>query len=86
MVSVAFDPEVKALYVRILEGKRIADTLPLGQGKYMDITETGEFVGLEVIFPSSTPQEAIDAIINSERKGMIELQTQKMSNLVKLQT
>ena len=74
MVSVTFDPEVKTLYVRILEGKRIAATLPVREGWYMDITETGECVGFE----------AIDAIINTEREGVIELQTQKKSNAAKL--
>jgi uncharacterized protein YuzE len=71
MVSVTFDPEVKALYVRVLENVRIAQTIPLGQGKYVDVTETGELVGLEIIFASSTPQEALDAIINS--KQLVEL-------------
>jgi uncharacterized protein YuzE len=71
MVSVTFDPEVKALYVRFLEDARIAQTIPLGQGKYLDITETGDMVGLEIIFASSTPQEALDAIINS--KQLVEL-------------
>jgi uncharacterized protein YuzE len=71
MVSVTFDPEVKALYVRVLENARIAQTIPLGQGKYVDVTETGELVGLEIIFASSTPQEALDAIINS--KQLVEL-------------
>lgn len=76
MVSITFDPEVKALYVRILEGKRIAKTIPVREGWFMDLTETGECVGLEVIFPKSTPQKAIDAIINAKREGgAIELQT-----------
>jgi uncharacterized protein YuzE len=76
MVSVTFDPEVKALYVRILEGKRIAATIPVREGWFMDITETGECIGFEAIFPASTPQESIDAIINSSREGgAIELQT-----------
>jgi uncharacterized protein YuzE len=84
MVSVTFDPEVKTLYIRILEGRKIAATLPVREGWYMDITDTGECVGFEAIFPSSTPQEAIDAIINTERKGVIELQTQKKSKVAKL--
>jgi len=71
MASVTFDPEVKALYVRFLEDARIAQTIPLGQGKYLDVTETGDMVGLEIIFASSTPQEALDAIINS--KQLVEL-------------
>jgi uncharacterized protein YuzE len=71
LVSVTFDPKVKALYMRVLEDARIAQTIPLGQGKYVDVTETGELVGLEIIFASSTPQEALDAIINS--KQLVEL-------------
>jgi uncharacterized protein YuzE len=52
--------EVKnALYIRFLEDARIAQTIPLGQGKYLDVTETGDIVGLEIILASSSPQEAL---------------------------
>lgn len=73
MVSLTFDPVVKALHVRMMEGEPIDDTVPIGEGKYMYISATGKIIGLEVTFPSSTPQEAIDAIINSEQIGTIEL-------------
>ena len=66
MVSVSYDPEAKALYIEITSGQRVAKTIPLGQGNYMDISESGKAIGLEIIFPRSTPQEAIDAIIGLE--------------------
>ena len=66
MVSITFDSEAKALYIQIIEDAKLAETIPLGQGKYMDISESGKAIGLEIIFPVSTPQEAINAIIRSE--------------------
>jgi uncharacterized protein YuzE len=65
MVSVSYDPEAKALYIQISH-QRVAKTIPLGQGNYMDISESGKAIGLEIIFPRSTPQEAIDAIMGVE--------------------
>jgi uncharacterized protein YuzE len=66
LVSVTFDPKAKALYIQIIEDAKPVETIPMGQGKYMDISESGKTVGLEIIFPSSTPQEAFNAIIKTE--------------------
>lgn len=66
MVSITFDSEAKALYIQIIEDAKPVETIPMGQGKYMDISESGKAIGLEIIFPASTPQEAINAIIRSE--------------------
>ena len=65
MVSLSYDPEVKALYIQISD-QSVAKTIPLGQGNYMDVSESGKAIGLEIIFPRSTPQEAIDAIMGLE--------------------
>jgi hypothetical protein len=32
----------------------------------MDVSEDGKALGLEIIFPSSTPDEALDAIIKTK--------------------
>jgi uncharacterized protein YuzE len=64
MASVTYDPDAKALYVKVTDG-RVTNTIPLGEGWHLDVSGDGKAIGLEIIFPRSTPQEAIDAIINS---------------------
>ena len=66
MVSITYDPEAKALYIQIVENDKPLETISMGQGKYMDVSGSGKLIGLEIIFPSSTPQEAINAIIESD--------------------
>ena len=66
MDSVSYDSDIKALYVKVHEGV-VANTIPLGEGTYLDISEDGKPIGLEIIFPQSTPQEAIDAILGVEK-------------------
>jgi len=70
MVSVTYDPEAKALYIKIIENEKPVETIPLGEGKYMDISESGKAIGLEIIFPASTPKHATDAIMNSKESGI----------------
>lgn len=69
MVLVTYDPDAKALYVKIND-ERVAKTLPLGEGTYFDVSENGEAVGVEIIFPRSTPQEVIDSIVKSKRRAI----------------
>lgn len=71
MASITFDSEAKALYIQIIEGDKSVETIPMGQGNYMDISASGKAIGLEIIFPASTPDEAINAILES--KGQIKL-------------
>jgi len=73
MVSVSYDPEVKALYLK-LNDYRVAKTIPIGEGKYLDVAESGKAVGLEIIFPKSTPEEAINAIMGLEEREIKLLQ------------
>ena len=68
MVSITFDAKAKALYIHIIEDVKPVETIPMGQGNYMDISESGKTVGLEFIFPSSTPQEVFNAIIRTDEK------------------
>ena len=63
MVSVTFDPEANALYFKFGDQKPVK-TIPMGEGKYVDIAQNGEAVGVEVIFPSSSAvAEAVNAFI-----------------------
>jgi uncharacterized protein YuzE len=66
LASITFDSEAKALYIQIIEGAKLVDTVPVGQGKYMDISVSGKAIRLEIIFPSSTPDETFKAIIQSK--------------------
>lgn len=65
MALVTFDPDAKAMYVSLEKKKvRIAKTIPLGEGKYLDVTAKNEPVGLEIVRPRTVPEEAVDAIVN----------------------
>ena len=66
MVSVSYDPAAKTLYIDLEKGLKIVKTVAMGEGKYMDVSEDGKALGLEIIFPSSTPDEALDAIIKTK--------------------
>ena len=66
MVSVSYDPAAKTLYIDLEKGLKIVKTVAMGEGKYMDVSEDGKALGLEIIFPSSTPDEALDAIIKTQ--------------------
>ena len=66
MALITFDSEAKALYIQIIEDEKLVETAPLGQGKYLDISASGKAIGLEIIFPSSTPDETFKAIIQSK--------------------
>ena len=64
MVSVSYDPAVKALYVDLEKGKKIAKTVQVGPGYFMDLAENDDVLGLETIYPESVPEELIQAIIH----------------------
>jgi uncharacterized protein YuzE len=53
MALVTYDADAKAMYVPLGNKKkaRIAKTIPLGEGKYLDVTDKNEPVGLEIILP-----------------------------------
>jgi uncharacterized protein YuzE len=73
MVSVSYDPEGKTLYLKFTD-YRVAKTIPIGEGKYMDVAESGKAVGLEIIFPKSILEEAINAIIGLKEEQIRLLQ------------
>jgi uncharacterized protein YuzE len=73
MVSVSYDPEAKTLYLKLTD-YRVAKTIPVGEGKYLDVAESGKAVGLEIIFPKSIPEEAINAIIGLKEEQIKLLQ------------
>ncbi|AIF82770.1 Protein of unknown function (DUF2283) [Candidatus Nitrososphaera evergladensis SR1] len=73
MALVTFDPDAKTMYVSLEKKKvRIAKTIPMGEGKYLDVTENNEPVGLEIILPRNVSEEVVDAIVN-RGKSKIEV-------------
>ncbi len=56
-LAITYDSGAKATYVSLENGKksRIAKTMPMGEGKYIGVTESNEPVGLEIILPAMLP-------------------------------
>ncbi len=48
MVSVEFDPEVNAMFIRFKKGK-VAETEPLADNVTADLDENGEVLGIEIL-------------------------------------
>lgn len=72
MVSVSYDREANALYFKISKTKApIAKTISLGKDRFMDIDKSGKTVGIEILFPTAMPDEAITAMLKS--KPLIEI-------------
>jgi uncharacterized protein YuzE len=69
MVLVSYDPEAKTLYLKLNE-YHVAKTIPLGEGKYLDVAESGKAAGLEITFPKSMPEEAINAIMGLKEEDI----------------
>ncbi|NWG38098.1 MAG: DUF2283 domain-containing protein [Nitrososphaera sp.] len=68
MASVTYDPEAKALYIELKEGKKVAKTIPAGNDRYFDLDEKGEVVGVEILFSQDMPQELINAILQTKQQ------------------
>jgi uncharacterized protein YuzE len=66
MGSIKFSRDAKALYIKLdTHGKRIAQTIPLGNDRFMDVDENGNILGFEIILPADLPKEAYDAILKT---------------------
>jgi len=50
MVSVKFDPEVNAMFIRFKKGK-VAKSEPLADNVIVDLDENGEVAGIEILLP-----------------------------------
>lgn len=69
MVSVSFDKESGAMYVRVRKEK-IVKTIPLGKDRFIDVTKSGKLIGIEVLIPKTIPE--VNKVI-SRSKDVIEL-------------
>jgi uncharacterized protein YuzE len=52
MVSVEFDPEANALYIRIKKGE-VEISEPLSDDIIVDLDKNGEVLGIEILLPKS---------------------------------
>jgi len=55
MVSVEFDAEVNALYLRFKKGK-IEKSEPVADNIVFDLDKDGEIIGIEVLLPKTEPE------------------------------
>ena len=53
MVSVEFDPEVNALYIRLKDGK-VETSEPLADNIIVDLDENNEILGIEILLPAKS--------------------------------
>jgi uncharacterized protein YuzE len=53
MVSVEFDPEVNALYIRLKDGK-VKTSEPLADNIIVDLDENNEVLGIEILLPTKS--------------------------------
>ncbi len=53
MVSVEFDPEVNALYIRLKDGK-VKTSEPLADNIIIDLDENDEVLGIEILLPAKS--------------------------------
>ncbi len=55
MVSVEFDAEVNALYLRLKKGK-IEKSEPVADNIIFDLDKNGEVIGIEILLPKTDPE------------------------------
>jgi len=70
LVSVSFDKESGAIYVR-LSKEKTTRTIPLGKDRFIDVDKSGKIIGIEVLLPKSMLREVDEAI--SRSSDVIEL-------------
>ncbi len=63
MVSLEFDKEVNALYVKIRNGK-VSSSEPLAENMTVDLDESGKIVGLELLLPAKIQSNVRAQIIS----------------------
>ncbi|MEE8403373.1 MAG: DUF2283 domain-containing protein [Candidatus Hydrothermarchaeaceae archaeon] len=55
MVSVEFDREVNALYLRLKKGK-VEKSDPVADNIVFDLNEEGNMIGIEILLPRTDPK------------------------------
>ena len=84
MVSVTYGASGKSLYIDLEKGLKVSKTVPMGEGKYMDISDDEQAIGLEIIFAKSTPDEVLNAIFAENTPPEIREAVSKMKVPIKV--
>ena len=66
MDSVKFSQKAKALYMKFDKDGCIAETIPIGDDRFVDIDENGNVLGIELLLSKNTPDEVYKAIIRTK--------------------
>ena len=62
-MGLKYNKQANALYLKIdKEQRRVADTIPLGSDRFIDVDESGQVLGIEILLKEDMPQEAFVAI------------------------
>ncbi len=67
MASVSYDKEARAIYVK-LDEQKIVKTIPLGEDRFLDVDNSGNVVGFEILLPQNISEEITNAIERSKSK------------------
>ena len=84
MVSVTYDEYGKSLYIDLEKRSENIQNNSNGEGKYMDVSEDDQAIGLEIIFAKSTPDEVLNAIFAGNTPKEIREALSRMQVPIKL--
>ncbi|AIY90226.1 DUF2283 domain-containing protein [Geoglobus acetivorans] len=56
MVSVEFDPDVNAMFIRFKKGKAV-ESEPLADNVIVDLDENGDVMGIEILLPKLAEEQ-----------------------------
>lgn len=69
MALAQFDKEANALYIKLTnENKKVFETIPIGENRFLDVDESGTAIGLEILMPKQMPQEFEEVLIRSKKE------------------
>ncbi len=72
MVSVEFDAEVNALYLRLKKGK-IEKSKPVADNIVFDLDENGEIIGIEILLPKANTE--LLRALSRNAENLVEVET-----------
>ena len=56
---ISYDNDAKAMYITLLTEKRVAKTVEFSAETYVDLTKTGELIGVEMLKPNRSDLQRI---------------------------
>lgn len=68
MVLAKYDEKAHAFYLKLdTENKRVAETIPLGDDKFVDVDEGGNILGFEILITAKQMPPQLDQIIRQTK-------------------